>query len=65
MVFTPNFKLIRVIWFLDVLNSSKQNSLGVLEALQAQCLLWDRLDPKNTPSKDMDLGWHESPVCLY
>lgn len=56
MVFTPNFKLIRVIWFLDVLNSSKQNSLGVLEALQAQCLLWDRLDPKNTQSKDMDLG---------
>lgn len=42
----------RVVRLLDVLNFCKQNSLVVLEVLQAQCLLWDQLDPKYTEQRD-------------
>lgn len=39
---------------LDVLTFCKQNSLVVLEVLQAQCLLWGQLDPKYTHTEQND-----------
>lgn len=56
--FTVSCEIITVVWVLVV----QQNSLVVLEVLQAQCLLWDQLDPKYTQSKGISLERNKTPT---